>query len=68
MQRNHVGRVLRKNPGLKLEVDGAITKAYETARIEAASQTSLEEDEFLVDCPYSWDENMEHDIPWPTQD
>ena len=68
VQRNHVRRVLRKNPGLKSEVDGAVTEAYETARIEAAVQTSRDEEAFPVDCPYSWDEIMEREIPWPAQD
>jgi hypothetical protein len=68
VQRNHVQRILRKNPGLKSEVDGAVTEAYETARIEASAQTSLEEDEFPVDCPYGWKEIMERNIPWPPQD
>jgi hypothetical protein len=68
VQRSHVRRVLRKNPGLKPEIDGAVTEAYEAARIEAATQTSLEEDEFPIDCPYTWDEIMERDISWPPQD
>jgi hypothetical protein len=68
VQRNHVRKVLRKNPGLKAEIDGAISEAYETARIEAASQTAIEEDEFPVDCPYSWNEIMEREIPWPGSD
>jgi hypothetical protein len=68
VQRNHVRRVLRKNPGLKPEIDGVIAEAYETARIEAASQTSLDEDTFPVDCPYAWDEIMDREIPWPAQD
>jgi hypothetical protein len=45
-----------------------VTEAYETARIEAASQTSLEEDTFPVDCPYTWDDIMDRDIPWPPKD
>ena len=68
VQRNHVRRVLRKNPGLKSEVDGAVTEAYETARIEAAVQTSRGEEAFPVDCPYSWDEIMERPITWPPAD
>src|SRR6266581_1423921 len=46
VHRNHVARVLRKNPGLKSMVDEAVTEAYETARIEAAGQTNLEQDVF----------------------
>ncbi len=65
VQRRHVHRVLRKNPGLKSLVDEAITEAYETARIEAAAQTLLEEDVFPFDCPYSWNDIMERRIAWP---
>lgn len=68
VQRNHVRRVLKKNPGLKPEVDGAIVEAYETARIEASAQTSLELEVFPLDCPYSWDEIMERPIDWPPSD
>lgn len=68
VQRNHVRRVLKKNPGLKPEVDGAIVEAYETARIEASAQTSLELEVFPLDCPYSWDEIMERPIEWPPSD
>jgi hypothetical protein len=68
VQRKHVARVLRKNPGLKSAVDEAVTEAYEDARIEAAAQTSLEPDELPLECPYSWDEIMERDIPRPSTD
>jgi hypothetical protein len=68
VQRGHARRVLRKNPGLKSEIDGAVTEAYEAARVEASSQTSLEVDEFPVDCPYTWDDIMERDIPWPPRE
>jgi hypothetical protein len=59
---------LRKNPGLKSVADEAMTEAYETARLEAAAQTALEEERFPVDCPYSWDEIMNRPINWPPQD
>ena len=65
VQRKHVLKVLKKNPGLKPVADEAVTEAYETARIEAALQTSLEEDRFPFDCPYSWDEITERPIEWP---
>jgi hypothetical protein len=66
VQRKHVVRVLRKNPGLKAVRDEAVTEAYETARIEAAAQTLLEEDVFPYDCPYSWKDIMERKIRIPT--
>jgi len=68
VQRKHVARVLRKNPGLKPRADEAVTEAYEVARIEAAAQTSLDPDTFPNDCPYSWDEIMEREIAWPDKD
>ena len=67
VQRKHVARVLRKNPGLKSVVDEAIVEAYEIARIEAAAQTLLEPDDFPLECSYSWDDIMEREIPWPSE-
>ncbi len=68
VQRRHVLRVLRKNPGLKPLLDEAITEAYEIARIEAAAQTLLDDDMFSAECPYSWNEIMERPILWPPAD
>jgi predicted nucleic acid-binding Zn-ribbon protein len=65
VQRRHVLRVLRKNPGLKSVLDEAITEAYEIARIEAAAQTLLEEDVFPLECPYSWNDIMERKLRLP---
>ncbi len=65
IQRRHVLRVLRKNPGLKSMVDEAITDAYETARLEAAARTLLDDDAFPLECPYSWHDIMERAIAWP---
>ena len=67
IQRKHAARVLRKNPGLKAIVDEAIVEAYEIARIEAAAQTTLDEDAFPLECPYSWHNIMEREIPWLPQ-
>jgi hypothetical protein len=68
VQRNHVERVLRKNPGLKPHSDEAVTEAYRDARIEAAAQTLLDEETFALECPYSWQDIMERPIDWPTAD
>jgi hypothetical protein len=68
VQRRHVLKVLRKNPGLKSLVDEALSEAYELARIEAAVQTSREIEAFPADCPYSWSEIMERPIGWPPKD
>ena len=68
VQRKHVLKVLRKNPGLKPLVDEALTEAYDVARIEAAVQTALEVEVFPIDCPYSWNQIMERPIQWPPKD
>jgi hypothetical protein len=67
VQRKHVLRVLRKNPGLKPLRDEAVTEAYEIARLEAAAQTLLEEDVFPLECPYSWKDIMERQLRLPPQ-
>ena len=67
VQRKHVSKVLRKNPGLQPLIDEATSEGYEIARIEAAAQTLLEEDIFPHECPYSWHEIMERKIVWPEQ-
>jgi len=65
VQRNHVRRVLKKNPGLKSRVEEALGDAYADARIEAAAQSRLDDRSFPARCPYSWDAIMERAVPWP---
>ena len=65
VQRKHVLKVLRKNPGLKSLVDEAIIEAYDTARLEAAGESFLEEDTFPRECPYSFEQILERPIAWP---
>ena len=66
-QRNHVQKVLRKNPRLKPLIADAITEAYADARLEAAGEIDCDEDNFPERCPYSWDQIMERPITWPPQ-
>jgi hypothetical protein len=68
IQRRHVLKVLRKNPGLKALADEAVTEAYDIARIEAAAQTLLEDESFPLECPYSWNDIMDREISWPPED
>jgi hypothetical protein len=68
VQRNHVRKVLRKNPGLKPHVDEAIAEAYEDARLDAATETDRDDDAFPKRCSYSWDQIMERSIAWPPKD
>jgi predicted DNA-binding ribbon-helix-helix protein len=68
VQRKHVEKILRKNPGLKPLVEEAIVEAYATARIEAGAQTSLPDETFAPDCTYSFATIMERPIAWPSAD
>jgi hypothetical protein len=68
VQRNHVWRILAKNPGLKSQVDTAVTEAYEDARVEAAAQTRLDYHRFPEQCPYVWQQILERSIDWPPAD
>ncbi|HEY0440268.1 MAG TPA: DUF29 domain-containing protein, partial [Xanthobacteraceae bacterium] len=53
-ERMAVGRVLDVNPGLKPRLTEATRFGYQSARIEAALETGLEEQTFPEQCPYSW--------------
>ena len=64
-QRRRAQRQLRKNPGLKSQVEEALEAAYEDARIEAASETGLPLSVFPVRRPFDYAEIMERSIVWP---
>jgi len=68
VQRNKVGKVLRKNPGLKPHIDEAVAESYADARLQAAVQMHLDEENIPLRCPYSWNEIMERPIRWPPAD
>jgi hypothetical protein len=68
VQRKHVLKVLRKNPGLKPMIDEEMADAYQAARIEASVQTDLQEERFPYDNPYSPQDVMEREIVWPPKD
>jgi hypothetical protein len=64
-QRRRAERQLRKNPGLKSQVDEALEAAYEDARLEAANETGLSLSVFPVRRPFDYSEIMERLIVWP---
>ena len=68
IQRKHVQKVLRKNPGLRPLVDEAVTEAYDDARLEASAETDRDENTFPEACPYTWVQITERPIAWPPQD
>ena len=64
-QRRRAERQLRKNPGLKSQVDEALEAAYEDARVEAASETGLALNLFPVQRPLEYAAIMQRSIVWP---
>jgi hypothetical protein len=68
IQRKHVLKVLRKNPGLRPLVSEAMIEAYDDARLEVAAEKDRDEDLFPKVCPCTWDEIMERPIVWPPKD
>ncbi|HKS62126.1 MAG TPA: DUF29 domain-containing protein [Xanthobacteraceae bacterium] len=68
VQRNHVRKVLRKNPGLKPLVGEAVIEAYADARLEAAGEIDRDENSFPEQCPYPLTVIMERPVDWPPKD
>jgi Domain of unknown function DUF29 len=64
-QRRRAERQLRKNPGLKSQVDEALEAAYEDARLEAANETGLSLSVFPAQRPFEHVEIMQRSIVWP---
>ncbi len=64
-QRRRAERQMRKNPGLKSQVEEALEAAYEDARIEAASETGLPLSDFPARRPFEYAEIMDRSIVWP---
>jgi hypothetical protein len=63
--RRRAQRQLRRSPGLKSQLDDALTAAYEDARLEAASETGLPLSAFPANRPFEYTEIMERPIVWP---
>ena len=68
VQRNHVRKVLRKNPGLRPLVGEAIEDAYADARLEIAGEIDRDESAFPEQCPYPMGVIMERLVEWPPKD
>ncbi len=57
-QRRRIAKLLRKNPGLKSELEEAVADAYIDGRERALAETSLPYDAVPVACSYSFEELM----------
>ncbi len=63
--RRRAQRRLLRSPGLKSQLDDALTAAYEDARLEAAGETGLPMRLFPATRPFDYAEIMERSIVWP---
>jgi hypothetical protein len=63
--RRHAQRQLRRSPGLKSQLDDALTAAYEDVRLEAARETGLPVSAFPPTRPFWYSEIMERPVVWP---
>jgi hypothetical protein len=61
-QRLEIDDILADNPGLKSRIAEATSRAYRKARLEAAKETTLDEDTFPATCPYSWEDIVSRDF------
>jgi hypothetical protein len=53
---------------LKPHIDEAVADGYKDARLQAAVQTHLDVKKFQRRCPYTWNDIIDRDIPWPPTD
>ncbi len=58
-------KILDRHRSLTPRLPFALSEAYRRARMEAAAETGLDEDDFPAACPYDLDAIMTRPIPWP---
>jgi hypothetical protein len=63
-QRLQVRRLLKESPGLKSKVPELFADAYEGARLQAAKETPLEEEDFPTACPWTLEQATDDGF-WP---
>jgi hypothetical protein len=61
-QRFRIKRVLKKNPGLKGELDETFQDAYTAAIFRATDETGLDEKTFPTECPYTFEQIMDEEF------
>lgn len=61
-QRRRIGRVLKKNPGLKPHIAEATADGYLDGRDRASIETGIDDRSFPATCPYSWDDILNRPI------
>lgn len=62
VQRMEIYDHLEDNPSLKSKLDEIMAKAYSRSRIEASTETGLDENTFPDTCPYTFNEAMGKEV------
>jgi hypothetical protein len=65
-QRRRIGKLLRRNPGLKSELEEAVADGYADGHDRALVETNLPYDALPQACPYSFEEMMTREIVFET--
>jgi hypothetical protein len=63
-QRLHVGKLLRRNPGLRPTVPDELPDAYTIARLQAALALGIDEASLPLDCPWTSAQALDEAF-WP---
>jgi hypothetical protein len=61
-QRLRLHEHLADNPSLNAQLDDAIERAYKLAVVKACKQTHLPKPIFAINCPYGWEQIIDHDF------
>jgi ribosomal protein S15P/S13E len=61
-QRRRITKLLKKNPGLKSELEETVADAYADGRDRALIETGLPYDTFPLACPYAFEDMMFREI------
>ncbi|MDO9707085.1 DUF29 domain-containing protein [Paracraurococcus lichenis] len=67
-QRDHIRKVLRKNPSLKSSLEEAIFEAWKDARRDASSEANLPRRTFPEVIPYDWAAILERPFAFDPED
>jgi len=63
-QRLQTNDLLGENPGMKPKAPQLFAKVYRRARIEAAKETPLEEEDYPATCPWTFEQSIDDGF-WP---
>ena len=61
-QRRRITKLLKKNPGLKSELEETVADAYADGRDRALIETGLPYETFPPACPYAFEDMMSREI------